>query len=117
MMFALHTLFARYYAWQVKKQYRARHFQECLRCIQHLEYWDCRYTQQPLYTGYRAMCHYQTEQWENITAEIEQALFVLRRSAQEDKQCFLLWQELKSHLADLRYIERHQSNLRKVEGL
>lgn len=117
MLFSLQSLIARYYAWQVRKQYRAHHYASCYQCLQHLEYWDCRIAHQPLYKGFKAMCHYQLEQWGNIAAEIEQALFLLRRPAQQDKACFVLWQELKSHLADLRYIERQQQTLKKVEGL
>jgi hypothetical protein len=63
------------------------------------------------------MCHYQLKYWDSLTAEVERALFLLRRHTQNDKEALMLWQELKSHLADLRYIDQSKDNIKHASGL
>jgi hypothetical protein len=70
-----------------------------------------------MYAGYRAICHYQLKHWDNITEEVESALFLLRRYTDDDKEALILWQDLKSHLADLRYVQPNNLSLKKASSL
>ena len=70
-----------------------------------------------MYAGYMAICHYQLKYWDNITSEVESALFLLRRYIDDDKEALILWQDLKSHLADLRYVNSSGTALKKAGGL
>ena len=106
MWFAVKKWVGKYYAYQARQHYKRQRFGLCLYYLDHLDQWDDRYLKQPMFVGYQAMCHYQLKHWDHLTQEIERALFMLRRHINHSKEALVLWQELKSHLADLRYIDQ-----------
>lgn len=117
MFLRIQNWIARYYAYQAKKNFKQHRYALCLHHLQNLEYWDAHFSQNPIYAGYLAMCHYQLKYWDSLTEEVERALFLLRRHTQSDKEALLLWQELKSHLADLRYINNGNAKVKRASGL
>jgi len=48
---------------------------------------------------------------------VETALFLLRRHIDDNKDALILWQDLKSHLADLRYVQPNNLGLKKAGAL
>jgi hypothetical protein len=108
---------SRYNAYQAKRHFKQQRYALCLSYLESLEYWDAKFSSNPLYAGYLAMCHYQLKYWDNLTEEVERALFLLRRHTQNNKEAMVLWQELKSHLADLRYINHSQSLIKRASSL
>lgn len=107
---------ARYHAYQARSHFKRQRYALALHYLQNLNSWDEEYAQRPVYAGYLAMCHYQLKYWENLAEEVERALFLLRRHIKTDKEALLIWQELKSHLADLRYIDHSGSGLKRASG-
>lgn len=108
---------AKYYAYQARQHYKRQRFGLCLHYLSNLDHWDDRYLKQPIFAGYLAMCHYQLKHWDNLTQEVERALFLLRRHINHSKEALVLWQELKSHLADLRYIDHSIQPTKKASTL
>lgn len=108
---------ARYHAYQARSHYKQQRYALCLYYLQALSNWDHQFQNNPMYAGYMAICHYQLKHWDNITEEVERALFLLRRYTNTDKEALLLWQDLKSHLADLRYAQTSQPKIQKAGGL
>lgn len=106
-----------YQAYQAKRHFKQQRYALCLRYLQGLEDWDSSITNKPLHAGYLAMCHYQLNYWDNLTEEVERALFLLRRHTQNDNEALILWQELKSHLADLRYIDHSTSPIKQASSV
>ena len=117
MFTKLQEWIAQYYAYKAKAHFKRQRYALCLHYLQNLEYWDAHYSDKPIYAGYLAMCHYQLKYWDSLTEEVERALFLLRRHTQNDKEALLLWQELKSHLADLRYIDQSKGKMKQASGL
>ena len=113
MWLHLKHLIAKYHAHLVRSHYRHHRYALCLTHLQSLQKWQPDFAQKPLYAGYLAMCHYQLKDWDHLTEEVERALFLLRRHIKHNKDAFLLWEELKSHLADLRFIDQSHSDKRK----
>ncbi len=114
MWLRIKHVIANYHARCAKRHYRAQRFALCLHYLQNLEKWDEAYSKQPMYAGYLAMCHFQLKDWHHLSEQVERALFLLRRHIQTDKEALLLWQELKSHLADLRYIDQGKPKVSKA---
>lgn len=108
---------ARYYAYKAKSHFKRKRFALCLHYLQGLEFWDIDYQNKPIYAGYLAMCHYELKYWDCLTEEVERALFLLRRHTQNDKEALALWRDLKSHLADLRYIDQNSTKVKHASGL
>jgi hypothetical protein len=107
---------ARYHAHQARYHFKRHRYALALHYLQSLEKWDSEQAKQPVFVGYLAMCHYQLKYWENLAEEVERALFVLRRHIKTDKEALLIWQDLKSHLADLRYIDNSNSGYKQASG-
>jgi len=102
-----------YHAHMAKRHYQRKHFALCLHHLMRLKKWDSASLQQPIFAGYLAMCHYQLKDWSHLTEEVERALFLLRRHVQGNNEALVLWEELKSHLADLRFLDRSQLDVKK----
>lgn len=102
-----------YHAHMAKRHYRHKHFSLCLHHLKALKKWDIATLQQPIFAGYLAMCHYQLKDWSHLTEEVERALFLLRRHVPGNDEAHALWQELKSHLADLRALDSSQQDTKK----
>lgn len=107
---------ARYHARQARIHFKRHRYALCLHYLNNMDYWDCESMEKPLYAGYLAMCHYQLKYWDHLTEEVERALFLLRRHIKTNREALVLWQELKSHLADLRYIDQSNSLYKKASG-
>lgn len=110
-------LIARYNAHKARVNFRRQRYGLCLHYLEHLRYWDERYLEQPTFAGYLALCHYQLKHWDNLTEEVERALFLLRRHTKTSTEALILWQELKSHLVDLRYIDQRPTALKKIHNI
>jgi len=108
---------ARYHAYQARQHFKRQRYALALHYLTNLQRWDEDCAKQPVYAGYLAMCHFQLKYWDNLAEEVERALFLLRRHIKTDKEALLIWQELKSHLADLRYIDHSNSGFKKASGL
>ncbi len=114
MWLRVKRMIASYHARCAKHHYRTQHFSLCLHDLNKLEKWDDEYSKNPIYAGYLAMCHFQLKDWNHLTEQVERALFLLRRHIKSDKEAFLLSRELKSHLADLQYIDQNQPKISKA---
>ncbi len=99
---------AYYHERATRSHYRMGRMSLCLFHLQKAEYWDISRAESPKHCAYLAICHYRLKDWDRITFEVERALFKLRRYIQEDKEAFILWQELKSQLTELQKINRYQ---------
>lgn len=106
-----------YHAYQAKRHFKQQRYALCLSYLQNLEDLDASISNNPFYAGYLAMCHYQLKYWDNLTGEVERALFLLRRHTQSNEEALVLWQELKSHLTDLRYIDRSTSPIKQASSV
>ena len=102
-----------YHAYFARSHYQRRHYALCLGHLKGLQKWHTNFNQTPIYAGYLAMCHYQLKDWNHLTEEVERALFLLRRHTKHDKDALILWEELKSHLADLRFIDQSHVDHKK----
>lgn len=100
------SLFENYHKMMARRHFRLGQNAQCLHHLESLIESNIAFTQEPKLSAYWALCHFRLQIWENISAEVETALFLLRRFIQEDKESFVLWQELKSHLALLQSAER-----------
>ncbi|MFY0640190.1 MAG: hypothetical protein JXR16_04020 [Bermanella sp.] len=117
MWLSVEKWIARYHAYQARSHYKRQRYALCLHYLHTLMNWDRQFLNNPMYAGYMAICHYQLKHWDNITEEVETALFLLRRHVDDNKDALILWQDLKSHLADLRYVQPNNLGLKKAGGL
>ncbi len=117
MWLAVEKWIARFYAYQARSHYKRQRYALCLHYLKSLSNWDTHFLNNPMYAGYQAICHYQLKHWDNITEEVETALFLLRRHIDDSKDALVLWQDLKSHLADLRYVQPKSHSLKKAGGI
>lgn len=117
MLFTVEKWIARYYAYQARSHYKRQRYALCLHYLNALSRWDTQFLNNPMYAGYMAICHYQLKHWDSITEEVESALFLLRRHIDDSKDALLLWEDLKSHLADLRYVQPKNVTLQKAGGI
>ncbi len=113
MWFRLSHWVKRYHARLAKHHYQGKHYALCLHHLMALKKWDPACYQQPIFAGYLAMCHYQLKDWRHLTEEVECALFLLRRHVQGNNEALVLWEELKSHLSDLRFLDQSQLDEKK----
>lgn len=105
------SLYESYHKMMARRHFRLGQNAQCLHHLDALIQSNIAFTQDPKLSAYLALCHFRMQIWENISAEVETALFLLRRFIQEDKESFVLWQELKSHLALLQSAERQNQTL------
>lgn len=108
---------AGYYAYQARSQYKRHRYSLCLHYMHALSRWDDDFLSKPMFAGYMAICHYELKHWDNIITEVESALFLLRRHANENAEAEYLWQDLKKHLTDLRYVKSNNVPLKKAGGI
>lgn len=98
--------FEKYHRHMARRHFRLGQSAQCLHHLNTLFTIDQGLVKEPKLSAYLALCHFRLQYWDNISSEVECALFLLRRFIQEDKESFVLWQELKSHLALLQSAER-----------
>ncbi len=108
------SLFEQYHRLMARRHFRLGQSAQCLHHLDALVAYDMDFKREPKFSAYLALCHFRLQYWENISAEVETALFLLRRYIQEDKESFVLWQELKSHLALLQMAERQSETVSHV---
>lgn len=110
----LRNWIARYYAYQARQHYKRQRYGLCLHYLNGLKKIQPSFLTRPMMAGYLAMCHFQLKQWDHLTSEVERALFLLRRHIQSNPEALLLWQELKSHLADLQYLDGNHHGVKRT---
>ena len=113
MWFRVHHWFSKYHSLKAKRHYQGKRFALCLHHLERLSIWDKPMYQSPIFSGYLAMCHYQLKDWSHLAEEVERALFLLRRHIQDNTEALVLWEELKSHLADLRFLDQNQTQVKR----
>lgn len=111
------SLLENYHKMMARRHFRLGQNAQCLHHLDSLIESDVSISQDPKLSAYLALCHFRMQIWENISMEVESALFLLRRYIQEDKESFVLWQELKSHLALLQSAERKSETFSSAGGI
>jgi len=112
MLFA--SLWEQYHKVMARRHFRLGQSAQCLHHLNALTDQALDFKREPKLSAYLALCHFRLQYWENISIEVETALFLLRRYIQEDKESFVLWQELKSYLAELQLAERQSETVNHV---
>jgi len=117
MWLGLDKWIAGYYAFQARSHYKRHRYTLCHRYLRLLSQWDEHFLSNPMYAGYMAICNYELKNWDNIITEVETALFLLRRHANESPDAQNLWQDLKNHLTDLRHVKSQSMPIRQAGGI
>jgi hypothetical protein len=115
MLSLIQQALARWHFNGARNHYHYGRFDLCLQEVEKAEP-HLALQHQPKLCAYKALCHLHLKYWDNMAAELEQSLFSLRRHIHKDKESYQLWQCLKAHLTDLRYINRQPGRVHKAVG-
>ncbi|MCP5326257.1 MAG: hypothetical protein H7A09_08020 [Oceanospirillaceae bacterium] len=115
MFTLLHNALAWWHFKGARNHFHYGRFDLCLQSVVRAEH-HLAPQYQPKLCAYKALCHLHLKYWDNMAVELEQSLFGLRRHIHEDKESYQLWQCLKAHLTDLRYINRQPGQRHKAVG-